>query len=153
LIQKINFEVLWWVITAVIATLILLPIYLNIGEAYSFYRDNILIIVIAITWTRYIFFMKYHWLTLSNYIKAFFMVLSIPTFLFIIGTFYDFQSFYDDGLFDDVLSVLPYKNQANMLLYIRTEMIFFLAFAFICNFMLPFRMLMSIWRKINKGTE
>jgi len=153
LIQKINFEVLWWVITAVIATLILLPIYLNIGEAYPFYRDNILIIVIAITWTRYIFFMKYHWLTLSNYIKAFFMVLSIPTFLFIIGTFYDFQSFYDDGLFDDVLSVLPYKNQANMLLYIRTEMIFFLAFAFICNFMLPFRMLMSIWRKINKGTE
>ena len=153
MIQKINFEVLWWVITAVIATLILLPIYLNIGEAYSFYRDNILIIVIAITWTRYIFFMKYHWLTLSNYIKAFFMVLSIPTFLFIIGTFYDFQSFYDDGLFDDVLSVLPYKNQANMLLYIRTEMIFFLAFAFICNFMLPFRMLMSIWRKINKGTE
>lgn len=153
MIQKINFEVLWWVITAVIATLILLPIYLNIGEAYPFYRDNILIIVIAITWTRYIFFMKYHWLTLSNYIKAFFMVLSIPTFLFIIGTFYDFQSFYDDGLFDDVLSVLPYKNQANMLLYIRTEMIFFLAFAFICNFMLPFRMLMSIWRKINKGTE
>ena len=153
MIQKINFEVLWWVITAVIATLILLPIYLNIGQAYPFYRDNILIIVIAITWTRYIFFMKYHWLTLSNYIKAFFMVLSIPTFLFIIGTFYDFQSFYDDGLFDDVLSVLPYKNQANMLLYIRTEMIFFLAFAFICNFMLPFRMLMSIWRKINKGTE
>ena len=81
------------------------------------------------------------------------MVFSIPTFLFIIGTFYDFQSFYDDGLFDDVLSVLPYKNQVNMLLYIRTEMIFFLAFAFICNFMLPFRMLMSIWRKINKGTE
>jgi hypothetical protein len=153
LIQKINFELLWWVITAVIATLIILPIYLNIGESYPFYRDNIILIVIAVTWTRYIFFMKHHWLTLSNYIKAFFMVFSIPTFLFIIGAFYDFQSFYDDGLFDAVLEELPFQNQSNMLLYIRTEMIFFLAFAFICNFMLPFRMLISIWRKINKGTE
>ncbi len=153
MIQKINFELLWWVITAVVTTLILLPIYLNIGEAYPFYRDNIILIVIAITWTRYIFFMKHHWLTFSNYVKAFFMVLSIPTFLYIMGAFYDFQSFYDDGLFDGVLSILPYDKQSNMLLYIRTEMIFFLAFAFICNFMLPFRMLMSIWRKINKGTE
>jgi hypothetical protein len=69
------------------------------------------------------------------------------------GAFYDYQSFYDDGLFDPILSVLPYKSQGNMLLYIRTEMIFFLAFAFICNFMLPFRMIISIWRKINKGIE
>ena len=102
---------------------------------------------------RYIFFLKYHWITVSNYVKFFFMIFSIPVFFFIMDAFYDFNSFYDDGLFDSILSVLPYKSQANMLLYIRTEMIFFLAFAFICNFMLPFRMIISIWRKINKGTE
>ncbi|MDA8693116.1 hypothetical protein N9L92_03570 [Saprospiraceae bacterium] len=153
MIQKINFEILWWIITAVIAVLILLPIYLNLGESYPFYLDNIILIIISITWMRYIFFLKYHWITVSNYVKSFFMIFSIPVFFFIMGAFYDFNSFYDDGLFDAILSVLPYKSQANMLLYIRTEMIFFLAFAFICNFMLPFRMIMSIWRKINKGTE
>jgi hypothetical protein len=133
--------------------MIMAPIYLNVGEAYPFYVDNIILIVIAITFMRYIFFLKYHWITFINFIKAGFIILSIPVFFFIAGAFYDFQSFYDDGNFDTVLSQLSYRSQSNMLLYIRTEMIFFLAFAFICNFMLPFRMLISIWRKINKGIE
>jgi len=102
---------------------------------------------------RYIFLLKYHWLTFSNYIKAVFIIISIPVFFFLVGAFYDYQSYYDDGKFSALLQDLHIEKQKSVLLYIRTEMIFFWAFAFISNFILPFRMLISIWRKINKGTE
>lgn len=151
--SKISFELLWWCITAIVVILIMLPIYLSIGEAFPFYKDNILLIIIGVTFMRYIFLLKYHWLTFSNYIKAVFIIISIPVFFFLVGAFYDYQSYYDDGNFSALLQDLHIEKQKSVLLYIRTEMIFFWAFAFISNFILPFRMLISIWRKINKGTE
>jgi len=151
--SKISFEILWWIITAIIVVLILLPIYLSVGDDFPFYRDNMLMIIIGVTFMRYIFLLKHHWLTLSNYIKAVFIVIPIPVFFFLIGAFYDYQSYYDDGNFAALLENLHVEKQKSVLLYIRTEMIFFWVFAFVSNFILPFRMLMSIWRKINKGTE
>jgi len=151
--SKISFEILWWCITAIVVILIMLPIYLSIGETFPFYKDNTLLIIIGVTFMRYIFLLQYHWLTFSNYIKAVFIIISIPVFFFLVGAFYDYQSYYDDGNFSALLQDLHIEKQKSVLLYIRTEMIFFWAFAFISNFILPFRMLISIWRKINKGTE
>ncbi len=150
---KLYFELLWWMITLVILLLFLVPIYLNIGDAYPFYRDNILVIIIAVTFVRYIFLLKHHWLTISNWAKAIFMILPIPLFFYLLGVIYDFQRFADEEGIRSVLGELPYTNQAKLALFIKTEMIFFWASAFITNLMMPFRMIISVWRKINKGTE
>jgi len=150
---KITFEIIWWVITAVIVALIILPIYLNIGDAYPFYRDNILIIIIAVTFIRYIFLLQHHWLTFSNYIKAVFIFIPIPILFFLLGAQFDFQELVDNAGIHSIMNDLSIKKQNSLGLYIKTEVSFFWAAALISNAFLPFRMIISIWRKINKGTE
>jgi len=150
---KIVFELIWWVITALIVALILLPIYLNIGDSYPFYQDNILIIVIAVTFIRYIFLLKHHWLVVSNWVKAVFIFIPIPIFFYLLGVQFDFQGLVDHEGITSILQKLNVKQQNSIGLYIKTEMSFFWAAALISNALLPIRMIISIWRKINKGTE
>jgi len=140
-------------ITAVVTALIMLPIYLSLGERYPFYLDNILTIILAITFIRYIFLTKHHWLAYNMWIKVVFVFLPIPILLFLLGAFYDFQSFYDEKGIHSIMDNLPLKKQSQLALYIRTEVVLFWAAAFISNIFMPFRMIISIWRKMHKGTH
>ena len=131
----------------------MLPIYLNIGEAYPFYTNNIIIIAIAVTFIRYIFLLKHHWIILSNWIKAVFIFLPIPILFYLLGAQFDFQELVDNDGINSILKELSIEKQNSIGLYIKTEMSFFWSAAFISNALIPFRMIISIWRKINKGTE
>jgi len=150
---KIFFEFLWWIITLVIIALILLPIYLNIGDAYPFYTNNIIIIAIAITFIRYIFLLKHHWIIYSNWIKAVFIFIPIPILFYLLGAQFDFQELVDNDGINSILKDLSIEKQNSLGLYIKTEMSFFWSAAMISNALIPIRMIISIWRKINKGTE
>lgn len=143
----------WWLTTAIIAIIVLLPIYSTIGEDYFFYKQNIGIIVIAITLMRYIFLLKHHWVSNSKWFKAIFIFAPIPIFFFLIGAFADFQAFSDEKGINSMLTKLPYKNQTALATYIRTEIVLFWSAAVLSNLFLPFRMIISIWREINKGTH
>lgn len=150
---KIAFEFVWWVITLVVVSLFMIPIYLNLGDRYTFYFENILLIIIAITFFRYIFFLKHHWITFSNWIKAIFIFVPIPILFYLLGAQYDFQRFADEEGLRSIMDNLHIDQQNSISTFIKTEMVFFWAAAFICNALLPFRMIISIWRKINKGIE
>lgn len=151
--EKIQFELVWILITAVVIALLILPIHLTIGKAYPFYWDNAFIVIIAVTFIRYIFLMKHHWLAYSKWIKLVFVFVPIPVLFFLLGAFYDFQSFYDEHGMESIMENLNYKRQNQLSLYIRTQIVLFWAAAFIANAMMPFRMIISIWRKMHKGTH
>ena len=151
--KLVAFEVIWLMITVLVIMLFLLPIYSSVGLTYPFYFENSMVIFIAITFARYIFLLKHHWLTLSNYIKGIFMFVSIPVFIYLMDVLYDFQALYDEQGIGSIMDHLSFKSQKTMGLYIRSQMIFFWVTAFITNAMMPFRMLISIWRKVNKGTH
>ena len=103
--NKIGLEFIWLLITAVVTLLVMLPIYTKLGADYIFLRNNILIIVIAITWCRYIFLLKHHWLSSRKWIKVLFIFIPIPIFFFLIGAFYDFQAFSDEkGIYSITVS-------------------------------------------------
>lgn len=151
--KKILIELLGWMMTLVIVILVLLPIHSYVGDYYPFYKENIAFIVIALTFMRYIFLLKYHWISASKWIKAVFIFIPIPVFFYLVGGFYDFQAYSDEVGLGAMLTELPYPDQSKIGKYIRSEMILFWSAAFLSNLYMPFRMLISIWREINKGTH
>lgn len=144
---------IWWIITLIIVALVLLPIYSKVGTSYPFYFQNIMIIIIAITSIRYIFFLKHVWIASSMWIKAVFIFIPIPIFFFLTGAFYDFQAFSDEQGITSALPGLHHNEQLPLAKYIRTETVLFWSAACLGNLLFPFRMLISIWRELNKGTH
>lgn len=146
-------ELVWIAVTMVITALILLPIYGSIGAAYEFYGFNIFIIMVAVTFCRYIFLLKHHWLSEAKWIKILFIFIPIPIFFFLITGFYNFQAFSDEQGIMSMLTSLPFKEQTKFITYIKTEVLLFFTTAFIANALMPIRMIVSLWREINKGTH
>jgi len=151
--SKLLLELVWWILTLVLVVLVMLPVYNNVGADYPFYVANIVFITVSVTFIRYIFLLKHHWLSMAKWIKVLFIFIPIPIFFYLTGAFYNFQSFSDEVGLTSLVEGIPYKDQLRLSKYIRVEMVFFFAAAFIANFLMPFRMIVSIWREINKGTH
>lgn len=151
--QKIYFEILWIIATITIICLVILPIYKTLGDRFPFYGDNALLILIAITFTRYLFLLKHHWIINSKWFKIILIFFPIVILFYLLDVLYNFQLFSDQEGIKSIMIDMAYKTQGQMEMYIKSEMIFFWVTAFIANFLLPFRMIISLWRKINKGTH
>jgi len=151
--KKLLFELLWIAISIVIAIIVLLPIIFNLGLDYPLYFHNIIIIFISITFIRYIFLLKHHYIALYKWIKVIFIFIPVVVFLYLMDVMYEFQSFNDEVGIQSFMSELSQKTQSSLGKYIRNEMIFFWSTAFITNALLPVRMVISLWREINKGTH
>jgi len=151
--SKVLFELLWIALTVVLVCLVLLPIQVTLGDTYAFYFDNALLIIIAITFIRYIFLLKHHWIIASKWFKVIFIFFPIVVLFYLLDVLYNFQLFVDQEGITSIMNEINYESQNEMTLYIKTEMIFFWVSAFIANALLPFRMVISIWRKMNKGTH
>lgn len=151
--HKILFEAVWLAISCVILGLVLLPIWFTVGEKYPFYSENILVILIAVTFGRYLFFLKYHWLTASKWFKAIFIFLPFGIVIFLMDSFYDFQRFYDEEGIRSIMDDLSLRQQNQMSVFIRTQMVLFWSAAFLGNLLIPFKMIRSIYRKMKKGID
>lgn len=149
--SKITLELMMWLFTAVLVSLVLLPVYLTI-EDYPFYFSNILFIVVFVTFARYIYLLKHTFVAHSLVFKVFMMVAAIPIIMYLLDSVSVFQGFVDDIGLDTLVPDLSLAKQKVILRYVRTEMIFFGVGAVIVAVMFPFRMLVSIWRGINKNT-
>ena len=150
--NKVTLEFVWWIATAVILTIILLPILTNIGDKYLFYVSNSFFILVFITFTRYIFLLKHTFLSKSKILKLIFVFVPIPLFFYAIDSFYDFQDFIDKGGHIEMLNHLHPDTAMQISKYIKYQFIFFGTGTMIVLFLLPIRMIISIWRGINKGT-
>jgi len=140
-----------WLFTAVLVMLALLPIYLSV-EDYPFYFTNVLFIVVFVTFARYIFLLKHTFVARSLVFKVFMMVAAIPIIMYLLDSVSAFQGFVDDIGLETLVPDLTLTMQKGILRYIRTEMIFFGVGSVIVAILFPFRMLVSIWRGINKNT-
>jgi len=78
--------------------------------------------------------------------------LAIPIFIYFMDGMSSFQNMLDEDGTYSMVSHLEIGKQMPISNYIRSEMIFFGTGALIGTFCLPFRMIISIWRVINRGT-
>jgi hypothetical protein len=144
-------ELLWWVITILITAAVLLPIYLKV-DGYPFYFLNTVYIVAFITLTRYIFLLPFTFLANREVLKVILFFLAIPFIFYLIQALNQFQLFLDEEGPEALIKNLEGKTLSDMTTYIRSEILLFGVGSIISSLIFPFRLLISVWRKRNRGT-
>ncbi len=148
----IKLELVWWLLTAIVAMGGLYPIYSKVGMNYPFYPSNLLFIITFITFTRLIFLLKHSFLANWEKIKIG-VILVTPILLFyLVNELNYFQTFLDEKGVENFLAQMSIPERESMRKYITAEMLLFGVGSLIAAVILPIRLLISIWRARNRGT-
>ena len=141
---------IWWVVTAIVAAAVLIPI-LNSLDGYPFLTSNIVFIVVFITMTRYVFLLKHTILAKAELVKVGIVLVSIPFIFLLIEGLSNFQNYLDEEGLDKFMPLLNLDKQQDMINYIKSEMLFFGVGAIIVAIVFPVRMVISIWMNRNSN--
>ena len=150
--QKLRqLELLWWALTLFVVLLILTPIYLAVTN-FPFYLLNAIYITTFITVARYIFLLKYTFLAKSERWKIICVFLCIPAVFLLVQELNLFQTFLDEnGMEAMVGNILPLSRRTAINKYIYNEIMLFGVGSIISCVLLPFRLLISVWRGRNNA--
>lgn len=147
--KKILLELIWWVITAIIVILIMFPIYNTVGDKYEFYLPNIFLITLFVTFTRYIFLLKYTLFANNKKIKVVLIFIPILFFFYAMNSLFNFQDYIDKDEHIQMLSHLSPDKAIEISKYIKYQFLFFGTGGMLVIFLFPIRMIISVWRSIN----
>ncbi len=151
----IGLEILFWLATAAIVYLVMRPIWNNL-TAFQFETENIVAIALFVTYTRYIFLLKHTFFARTIWIKLLFMLVAIPLTFYLVGNLNAFQTHLDeygpDTFMKYLLPDLTIEEETGLMSYIKNQFSFFAVGSVIVSVIMPFRMLISIWRVRNRGT-
>lgn len=147
--KAVQLEIFWWLFTASIAFLVVLPILLNV-QGFPFLWSNIAFVVAFITLTRYIFLLKYTWLARRETFKIIIFFLCLPVLFFSIQEINLFQTYLDEnGVEALVGQQFPYTKRTALGKYVHSEILLFGIGTVIAGVVFPFRLLISVWRGRN----
>lgn len=146
----ISLELLFWILTAIIAAAVLYPIY-QVTNDYYFLIPNIVFIVVLVTCTRYIFLLKHTWLARLQAVKTAIIFGSIWGLFLLMEQLNKFQTFLDEEGPEALLTGLSGAELTSMVGYIRSEMLFFGVGSILALLVLCGRLLQSIWNYRNRG--
>lgn len=146
--NALRLERLWWTLTLLAIVLVLAPLLIKIPD-YPFWGINLVFIATFITATRYIFLLPSTFLARRFWLKITVIFLSIPFVFFLVQALNEFQTFIDEQGVSAIVGTLPFSEQQSMFKYIRNEMLLFGTAAIISAALLPFRLIMAIWRVRN----
>ncbi|GLR17653.1 hypothetical protein [Portibacter lacus] len=144
-------ELVSLIITGVLVAIVLVPIFKNVPN-FQYLTYNVVAIATFFTLIRYIFLLRYTPFARFAPLKIIFVFLAIPLFIYLMDGLSEFQNQLDEEGTYSMVSHLTTSKQIPLSKYIRSEMIFFGVGALITTFILPFRMIISIWRVRNRNT-
>lgn len=144
----VQLELVWWLITALIAAAILAPILYKVPN-YSFLLPNAALIVLTVTFARYIFQLRYTFLFKTFYMKAALVFACIIIAFLVIQEINLFQTRIDEEGIEYVVGHLPLPEQKPMMKYIHSQMVLFGVGSLVGCVALPLRLIRSVWRQWN----
>jgi hypothetical protein len=150
--SKLSLELMWWLFTAVVCLLIMLPIWQSIPN-YPFLTINLVAIITFITFTRYIFLLHLTFLSGLMWLKIILSLASIPWIFYLVSNINYFQTYLDEY---GVLSFMEHLNPQSidtLSRYIHSELLLFSVGSVIVSTLLPFRLIQSVWRQYNQKRE
>ena len=148
--MKLLLEGIWWLVTAIIVSLVMYPIWSNFPE-FKFNVVNIVNITAFVTFTRYIFLLKYTFIAKMEKVKIGFVLFTLMIVIAITTQIQSFNVWIDGGDPDVLLSSVGKSSVRESLLnYIKSEFLFFAVGAVVASAFLAGRLLMSVWRTRNK---
>ncbi len=145
------FEIVWWLLTGIIAILVISPIY-NTSRTFPYFYINIIFIVAFITLFRYVFFLRYTFLARKKYLKIILVFVSIPLVFYLISNLNEFITETDAFSLEHHFSHLGASEMHSMIKYVRSQMLFFGVASIAAGILFPFRLISSLWRQRNRGT-
>ena len=149
--KKIQLEIIWWTITGVVIVLVMFPIWSEVGTEFRYHNSNIWAVFIFMVFTRLLFVLRHTYIAKHSLIKIIFVLMSIPLFIYFMDSINEFQTFVDEN--GDTALLYQYSDKvADLTKYIRYEYLFFAVASMITVAMVPFRMILSLWRTRNRGT-
>lgn len=146
---KIKLELYWILATLILIVGVMYPINNSI-EHYRFFWVNVIFIAVFMSFIRYILFLKYTLISHIVWAKLLFLAFSFPIIIFLISRFNDFRNYIDEQGIQSLLEKLSAHDNEMISSYIKSETIFFSVGSIIVTAALPIRMLISVWRQINK---
>ncbi len=147
----LKMELIWWLVTAILVAAILYPI-LRYTDDYPFLILNITYIIVFVTFSRHIFLLKHTALANAHLLKVAIILLSVPIIAYLIGGINFFQTYIDENGMDSFLSSNSALSREQIGSFIRNELILFGVGSVIAAIILPFRLVISLWRWKNRGT-
>ncbi len=150
--SKWSVELISWLITALVAALVMIPIHQNFGGNYAFYLTNYINIFLFLTFARYILLLKYAPFSHNSWIKLILLFSCIPLFIFLLDSQYNFLTMLDENGLEPFVLTKNIDTRWEFAKYAKYEFLFFSVGSLMTLIMLPIRMVVSIWRVRNKGT-
>lgn len=144
-------ELLWWLFTAIVVVIVMLPIFVKVPN-FEFKWLNVFYIAATVTFTRYIFLLKYTPTAHSIPFKIIIPCITLISLLLITDGIAEYQRMVDEEGSISFLKHLPTEDIMGMARYIKAEYMFFGVSTVICAIILPIRMIVSIYRQLNRGT-
>ena len=146
-----QFETLSWLFLIAILVGVMGPIYLLTPE-YPFLVANAVFIVTFFIFTRWLFLLKYSWFARIAWVKLVIMVLSIPLLFYLLDELGSFRAYVDEYGLQTFMQHLEHQEYKSLSTFIRSEMLIFGIGSIITTILIEFRMMISLWRGINRGT-
>jgi len=152
---KIVMEAAWWLITMVVVWMVTNPLWNDFVDN-TYINKLILYIIVLITYTRYLFLLKYTFLAHFQAMKFILIFISLPFVFYLINGFFAYRDFLDrqnQGMIEynsyfrvGITSAEKYET----LTYLSKMYSFFAISAIIVVVYSPFKLLVSFWRVYNK---
>ena len=139
-----TYELLWWAFTFVLAGLIVLPIYTKVPQ-FPFVLPNFIYVIVAITFTRYLFFLNISWLRDRIILQGLISLAVIPL-IFWMAQYFNYFIIYFDENGPDILVKHLSKGLGKIIdTYMHAEYRFFGVWAIVAAGVMPFRLLYNAW--------
>lgn len=152
LYTKIRLELLWWLFTILVVVIVYLPITLNqIDFPYQYH--NWAFIILSITISRLIFQLRHSFLAHNLVLKMLFMFLSVVVFMQAYRGVSLLNIFNDENGYYHIFEHLPLEKRYRMAAYVNWQFFLFGIATMVASILFPFRLLISIFRVKNRGTE
>lgn len=140
----------WWLLTILIIILVLFPIYYYFPE-YPLMLKNGFFILVFISLSRFVFFLKDTWIAKRQKLKILLFFLMFPLAFYFIQELFSFQALVHDGGLIAQMEKVPYPERKYLANYIRNEYLFFLTASVVSAIVFAFRLLQSVWLLRNRG--
>ncbi|MCB0653203.1 MAG: hypothetical protein KDC85_18155 [Saprospiraceae bacterium] len=147
----LKLEFFWWFIAALMAAVLVLPIYLQLPD-FPHIGLNVLLVFCFIFFTRHIFFLRFTFIAKRQYLKVALFFIMIPVVFLLIQKLNFLQGYINEGILFNDLEKLPYKEQLKLEKYIRHEILLVGTAAIVSAILFAIRMLISVWKYRNRGT-
>jgi hypothetical protein len=147
---KTQLEVVWWLATAALVVLVLLPIWLNF-DRYPFWWQNAALIVAFITFSRYLFLLRHSPFAHLFWWKITGVFLLIPIAFSLVDMTTTIFVYVNDHGLAPLMPQLSLSQQAQMDRYVQAEVGFFGVGGTIAGLLLILRLIRSIWLVRNRG--